>query len=578
MTLLKLIMCACLLFLGRQYIASEFVVFRRSMEGFRKRRRLGRIAIYSAALAAIASSILASTFIEDALIRLPLIAYFSTSMAALLIYRNLNGAHVHHRVYFDDDIIELLWRERSMAGDAVRAYHRQLLPVALPFLLVVAVLAAGPGADRGLSYPYDLLPLIVLACFAAAYPRGMLESFPSLATIPLRVVQHVCAGDLPVHVSLRPVELPVERSAFDKIIIVMDESIRGDYLGLGDADIDTTPFLRSLAGRVTNYGIALSGHNCSSYSRYLLRHGARPEDLPEAVHHGLSLAGPNIWQYAQGAGFRTVYIDGFSNEVRLHSGMTLEEAGFIDEVRRIAPAAPQDRDALVGRSLLEALRDPAPALIYVDKYGLHRPYDDKYPPHLDWYRSGSGASARDQLIASYKNGVRWCVDDFFSAIIPEIDFSRTVLLYTSDHGQNLMDTDSAISHCNCGDNVAPGEAFVPLFVMSGDEAIARTLGERQPGLKNRASHFDIFPTLLAFLGYDRASVAAAYGTGLFGEPSGLNRFLVSFKTRTRWVEAERYAHDEDPRSDDVVPSPGQAAEPVASRPTTFAITINRHVA
>lgn len=537
--LLKLVLIAAVLLLGRHYVASEYIVFRRAIAGLMRDGKTTKIAIYHAILLTLFLSIVASPFIADAAVRLALVGYFSTSTAALLIYRNLNGAHVDHRAFFDDDVIELLWRERNMAGDAIRTYYRQLLPIALPFLFVLGALAWSPGAAFRIDYPYELLPLAALIGFAAAFPRGALKDFPTFVTIPLKAIRHVRHGDLPSHTPLRDVELPVGAAAFDKIIIIMDESIRADYLGIGDPGMTTTPYLKSVADRMVNYGVAVSGHNCSSYSRYLLRHGARAEDLPAAVHNGLSLPGPNIWQYAKAAGFRTVYIDGFSNSLRLHSGMTLEEASWIEEYRRIPQAAPHDRDTLVGESLLEALRDPAPAMIYIDKFGLHNPYEDKFPREGARYGSDPGAGARDRMIAAYKNGICWSVDDFFRAIVPAIDFSRTALIYTSDHGQSMMDAGYALCHCSTGEDIAAGEAFVPLFVMSGDLPTRRALEEALPRFRDRATQFDIFATVLAFLGYDWPAVVASYGTGLFGEPSGLSSFLAGFKTSTRWVEADR---------------------------------------
>ena len=40
------------------------------------------------------------------------------------------------------------------------------------------------------------------------------------------------------------------------------------------------------------------------------------------------------------------------------------------------------RDQMVVDKLLNALKEEAPAFIYVDKYGVHFPYSNKYPPAL----------------------------------------------------------------------------------------------------------------------------------------------------------------------------------------------------
>ena len=53
---------------------------------------------------------------------------------------------------------------------------------------------------------------------------------------------------------------------FNKIVMIMDESVRGDYISLNDATHDTTPFLKTLENLI-NFGVAISSGNCSHTSR-----------------------------------------------------------------------------------------------------------------------------------------------------------------------------------------------------------------------------------------------------------------------------------------------------------------------
>jgi lipid A ethanolaminephosphotransferase len=114
--------------------------------------------------------------------------------------------------------------------------------------------------------------------------------------------------------------------------------------------------------------------------------------------------------------------------------------------------------------------------------------------------------------------------------------SGKAMIYTSDHGQSLLEGGYAGTHCTVGPNIAVGEALVPLFAITGDAALRTELTAASRRMHNKASHFDIFPTLLMALGYARAEVQAAYGAGLFGEPGGPRRFLSGFKTTAAWVE------------------------------------------
>jgi hypothetical protein len=53
------------------------------------------------------------------------------------------------------------------------------------------------------------------------------------------------------------------RPAFKKIIMVVDESVRGDYLGLNNPNYDNTPYLGRASDAVINFGVATSTSNCS---------------------------------------------------------------------------------------------------------------------------------------------------------------------------------------------------------------------------------------------------------------------------------------------------------------------------
>lgn len=164
------------------------------------------------------------------------------------------------------------------------------------------------------------------------------------------------------------------------------------------------------------------------------------------------------------------------------------------------------------------------------------PYEDKYPADFTPYPLRQAASPRERLIRSYKNGLRWSVDAFFEKVLPEIDLSSTVLVYTSDHGQSLMDRGYMMSHCSTGPNIADGEALVPLFVVTGEGGLRNEFAASVRRFAGAASHFDIFPTLLLLLGFDRAAVEARYGgAGLFGEAAGDRRFLSGHRDSVAWT-------------------------------------------
>ena len=97
--------------------------------------------------------------------------------------------------------------------------------------------------------------------------------------------------------------------AFKKIVMIVDESVRGDYLGINKDQYDNTPFLHSASDVITNFGVGVASANCSGPSRMIMRLGLQPKHLPDLKSIWRQV--PSIWQYAHEAGFKTVMIDGF---------------------------------------------------------------------------------------------------------------------------------------------------------------------------------------------------------------------------------------------------------------------------
>jgi lipid A ethanolaminephosphotransferase len=306
----------------------------------------------------------------------------------------------------------------------------------------------------------------------------------------------------------------------------------------------TTPFLQGQSNRLVNFGIATSGSNCSFQTRWLFRRGVRPWQLPDqpSLSRNSSdgiLTGPRttLWQFAKAAGYQTTYLDTFAPTYgELHTGLTRDELSAVD-VHNIIGGAGYQRDIDAARQIVSLLRKSGPTFIYLDKFGSHFPYDEATPPNFNRFARGDGArfsyyrKTLEDLIGSYKNAIAWSVDGFFRELLPQIDFTDTLLIYTSDHGQNLWDDGPTLMR-HCDTNPPPTELWVPLIVFTGNESFRNALAASAARSPNQATHFDIFPTLLVAMGYDRAAVDATYGSNLFSIPSGRSRrFLLGDPNR-----------------------------------------------
>jgi glucan phosphoethanolaminetransferase (alkaline phosphatase superfamily) len=290
------------------------------------------------------------------------------------------------------------------------------------------------------------------------------------------------------------------------IVFIVDESVRGDVLEINELLAHNTPFLVSHQDQLINFGVALSGANCSFLSRTILKFGLRPDDFQESdLGPGLvSLKhpiGPPIWKYARQAGYRTIMISGWAEE-KTFSALELPSIEYFAEI----DDPPYNRDGRIAERIIRLLKDDVPSFIYVNKFGTHFPYEADFPPDYDKSRIAlqgeynAASDGRVGLLRAYDNALHWSVDGFFEKLFSRLDNQNTLIIYTSDHGQSLMDGGQRISHCSAR-NTQIGEGLVPLIVSTGIPSLALGLRKSATHAYGHATHGEIFPTLLLAMGY-----------------------------------------------------------------------------
>jgi lipid A ethanolaminephosphotransferase len=160
---------------------------------------------------------------------------------------------------------------------------------------------------------------------------------------------------------------------------------------------------------------------------------------------------------------------------------------------------------------------------YVIKQGAHFSYNRNMPPsELEKRPFGSmqDMGDRDEMVNSYDTVVRWACDDYLKRVYEICKDKDALVIYTSDHGQNLLDDARFVStHCVTIDPNSE-QANVPLLIM--DNGLPKGAGDLhfplRPTANAKASHFLIFPTLLRAMGYPEAFCAGTFGPGLFSDP------------------------------------------------------------
>jgi hypothetical protein len=131
-------------------------------------------------------------------------------------------------------------------------------------------------------------------------------------------------------------------------------------------------------------------------------------------------------------------------------------------------------------------------------------------------RDGFNGQPDDWLLYrnAYKNTLLWNVGEFFARVFAQARLNNALLIYTSDHGQDLHERGNPGLNTHCGGDPVEEEGLVPLVVIQGDQLHGLGLGAALSVNKDRSSHYNIFPTLLQLMGYDLAGIEAVYGKPL----------------------------------------------------------------
>ncbi len=444
-----------------------------------------------------------------------------------------------------------LWNARHEATRAAEFYAADFYWLAVVTIVGIIIYAMPPAprapwAKRWLTRLafVPALPVAAIVAIVLVKEGGGSEALPTqfaplsvglvlgskVAAAPLPHRSHVSwtwrgpfVGAAPRSETAPPDASVAHAPTIRRIVLLIDESVRGDYIDwtLGNP---FTPELARLKDRIVDFGPAASGGNCSHYSNAILRFAASQDGLGRKL-----LSTPTLWQYAKKAGFRTVFIDGQAgfnrNPGKLQNFMTAEEVreidGFYALDEKIAPPRLDDRLLDI---VEKEIGSNKPVLIYANKNGAHFPYDEGYPKEAALFHptmSEAGDESAQARIDSFRNVVRWSVDRIFKRLFDEVSLKDTVIIYTSDHGQNLQP--GRLSHCSV-ENPDPREGLVPLFVITDNEALRARFAAAAAESRGHGSHFAIVPTVLELLGFSHTDIAKAFGPSLLDKSDRKTEF------------------------------------------------------
>jgi len=520
---------------------------------------------YLALYAVLAVALMAAAFIPGHTLRIGFAALLAAGSITLHSYEWATGSPLTY------DAFETMVASRGDAADAMSQHGGSLWQAIGAAAILFAAIALPPrrhALPRGLGW---LLPAAaVLGLAGLLYVRGG-EGTRALPAPFAPIAEAGIMGALALAEDDGPRKgvafVPGQPLATGDVVLVIDESVAAMYL-----DVNHRDGVRSgLAGErpgieIANYGVAASISNCSAGSNRSLRFGGTRENYRDIAQHA-----PSIWAFAHKAGYRTVYLDGQRMGGVLQNLMDAAERAEVDDFVQLGGTPVPERDHRLAGMLAARLENGVAELIVVNKVGAHFPVADKFPEDQATYaplpargsgpgiidtgrddgRTGSAAEWRLYRNA-YRNTVAWSTGGFFDRVLPRMTGTGAVLVYTSDHGQDLHERADGGRATHCVAEPHPAEGAVPLVVVDAAGGVLDWRGGVAAQF-DATSHFRVFPTLLALMGYSPHDTAASYGQTLVApapDPMTFtSRYFATLGREPAWNRIERAELAAPPRAD-----------------------------
>ncbi|MFN3387932.1 MAG: sulfatase-like hydrolase/transferase [Allosphingosinicella sp.] len=499
--------------------------------------------LYAGLFALLALALLATAWIRPAAVRLVHGLVLAVAAGFLGAYAAVSGDFLHY-----DAFLTMVGSTDSSA-DALVQHWRPIAGGIAPAILLFAAIAWPPPRPARLPQPLLIgaAPLAVALLAGIFYlrggdgGRGLPAPFPPLAYAALSAWERAADDVGPRKaVSMRPAALDQRRD----IVLIVDESVAGHYLDINHPGGARSGLADPPPGiSIYNYGLAASITHCSLGTNQTLRYGGTRED-----YRRINAVMPSIWDYARKAGYHTARIDAQLNGGARGSATMAGELDGIGTLHQPGDTPVRDRDMAAADRIAELTRNGRADFVIVTKVGAHFPVHDKYPDAFMRYhpalprgrfldisdtgsRAGFGGSPQEwrQYRNAYRNTLEWNVGAFFDRLFAKADLDAAIILYTADHGQDLHEDGRPGFTTHCTPAPQPSEGAVPLVVIDPSSGIGwvRNLAAN----RNRASHYNIFPTLLALMGYKEGDVAPVYGRSLLQKTQDDLTFNARFHAR-----------------------------------------------
>ena len=468
--------------------------------------------------------------VKSRLIRI--LSYIFTFFTLLVCF----STKIAHAEYFGITEANTILEEFQWAKEAFRAYYINYLYAgagSLVFIAAIIKLIRVVNIPRVNSKIAMLFPLFFgIATIITFRTNAYVTPFSPLVDVPLLTAY---ASTTMPHFGKRNnvLFMAAEKPKAKHIVLIIDETVRGDLLQINNDILTNTPFLSSIKETYLNFGIAASSSNTSRASNMIMMSGLTPQQIPDVDKKYAS--NPNIFQYAQEAGYTTYYVDGQNTSDDPQNNMTKYDFMSIDHYKQIFKIFPDietyESDYKIIDQLESIVSSDTSSFSYVIKYGCHFAYQNKYPISQEIYSpayaNNDVYTDRGTALNTYYNAISWSVDGFFKELLPKIEDEEVLIIYVSDHGESIMEQGDFCGHFQSID--PPNEqANIPFLIFEfglDSTSIVQNLRDNQKVNNNKLSQFQVFPTCLYLMGYEKSKVNLVYGPTIIDAPIYPRTFL-----------------------------------------------------
>jgi len=296
------------------------------------------------------------------------------------------------------------------------------------------------------------------------------------------------------------------------VVLVIGESVRSDHMGINGYSRNTTPLLNAYGSDLISFKDVASTANWTQ--------GA----IPNIVSQPIEKYRATLVQTFKEAGFSTAWLSNqepspFSKVADVSEHAT---TSFDFHLRKDASLFP----------LFESfVRQSGPQqFIVLHMIGSHIPYEERYtansklfsPTLYDIGISEPRPEYKAETINSYDNTIIE-MDKFLDRVISLLNIENrpAVMLFTSDHGENLFDDERQL-FMHAQPVPTRYDTHVPMLVWMNSHyqnAYPAIVGAIYANTQKKISHINIFPTILdmARLEWDSQSAKNSFASTEFTE-------------------------------------------------------------